>query len=333
MSAYDLVAFPSKDRLKEGAHTWGMDLNLRLVRYFVAVAEEMHFGRAAARLFIAQPSLSTQIRRLEQELGTPLLSRNTRKVELTPAGERFLEAARKLLAAAQDAVYAAAGDEPLRIASIVDGLDTVPLILRTLRRQRPSLEVVHGIAGMIRQIAEVRAGRLDLAVGLFTEQQTELEAEVIRLDPVRLVLREDHPLAAHGEIPVSRLDQCRWVFGNSDHTPDWVEFVLAFLAEAGVRPRPPHSGQTPLSSMLEQVREWDAVAAWPESCPPPGAGLVVRPIVHPSPVYPWSLVWRPDRMSDRIRAFQSAARTTAADSGWLTDPFKAETRHGDHVQQ
>ncbi|MFF4775869.1 LysR family transcriptional regulator [Microtetraspora fusca] len=299
-----------------------MDLNLRLVRYFVAVTEEMHFGRAAARLFIAQPSLSAQIRRLEQELGTPLLARNTRKVELTPAGERFLEAARRLLAAAQEAVDAATGHEPLRIASIVDGLDTVPSILRTLARQQPSIEVVHGIAGMIRQIAELRAGKLDLAVGLFGEQDAELRGEIIRLDPVRLVLREDHPLAAQGEIPVSGLGRCRWVFGNVDHTPDWIDFVLAFLAESGVRPRPPFAGQTPLSAMLEQVRERDAVAAWPESCPAPGPGLVVRPLVDPSPVYPWSMVWRRDRMSDRVRAFQAAARATAADLGWLRDQHR-----------
>ncbi|MEU9889017.1 LysR substrate-binding domain-containing protein [Sphaerisporangium sp. NPDC051011] len=297
-----------------------MDLNLRLVRYFVTVAEEMHFGRAAARLFIAQPSLSAQIRRLEQELGATLLSRSTRKVELTPAGERFLQAAKRLLAAAQEAVDAAVGDEPLRIATIVDGLDTVPLILRMLRRRHPSPEIVHGIAGMVSQIAEVRAGRLDLAVGLYTEHHAELDFEIIRLDPVGLVLREDDPLAAHAEIPVNRLGKCRWVFGNIDHTPDWVGFVLAFLAEAGVRPRPPVSGQTPLSSMLEQVLERNAVAAWPESCPPPGPGLVVRPLVDPSPVFPWSMVWRRDRMSDRIRAFQAAARVTAAESGWLADP-------------
>jgi DNA-binding transcriptional LysR family regulator len=296
-----------------------VDLNLRLVRYFVAVAEEMHYGRAAAKLFIAQPSLSVQIRRLEQELGTPLLVRTTRQVELTPAGERFLDAARRLLAAAQDAVSAARAAEPLRVASIVDGLDTLPLILRTLRRRCPSLEVVQGIAGMTRQLAELRAGRLDLAVGLVGELPAELDAEILRLDPVGLVLREDNPLAADGEIAVSRLDRVRWVFGNAEHTPDWMEFVMAFLARAGIRPRPSLSAQTALSAMLEQVRECDAVAAWPESCPTPGPELVVRPLVGPSLVYPWHMVWRRGRVTDGVRSFQEAARVTAAERGWLPD--------------
>jgi DNA-binding transcriptional LysR family regulator len=298
--------------------TRSIDLNLRLVRYFVAVAEEMHYGRAAAKLFIAQPSLSAQIRRLEEELGTPLLVRTTRHVELTPAGERFLEAARRLLDAARDAVSATAAD-PLRVASILDGLDTLPLILRTLRRHRPSLDIVHGITGMTRQLADVRAGRLDLAVGLVGDPLPGLETELIRLDPVRLVLREDNPLAADEEIPVSRLGQVRWVFGNAEHTPDWMEFVLAFLATAGIRPQPSLSAQTPLSAMLEQVQELDGVAAWPESCPSPGPGLVVRRLVDPSPVYPWSLAWRCGRASDGIRAFQEAARLTAAQHGWLND--------------
>src|SRR6476619_8284260 len=77
-----------------------MDLDLRLVRYFVAVAEELHFGRAAAKLYISQPALSKQIRKLESEVGTQLLVRDSRHVELTARGEHFLENARQLLALA-----------------------------------------------------------------------------------------------------------------------------------------------------------------------------------------------------------------------------------------
>ncbi|WP_049806837.1 LysR family transcriptional regulator [Pseudofrankia inefficax] len=294
-----------------------MDLNLRLVRYFVTVAEERHFGRAATRLFIAQPSLSVQIRRLEQELGTPLLIRSTRQVELTGAGERFLVAARRLLAAAADAEAAVAEAEVLRLASILDGLDTVPLILRTLRRLDPLLEVVHGINGMPRQVAEVRAGRLDVAVGLIRDVPADLEVELVRLDPVRVVLRADNPLARRSAVAVADLGDATWVFGNTEHTPDWIDFVLGFLAEAGLRPRPSPSAQTPLSAMLEQVRENDGVAAWPASCPEPGPDLVVRPLVHPSPVYPWYVLWHRDRLTRGVQAFRAAARGAAGEHGWM----------------
>jgi DNA-binding transcriptional LysR family regulator len=296
-----------------------VDLNLRQVRYFVAVAEDMHFGRAAARLFIAQPSLSAQIRRLERQLGAPLLVRSTRRVELTPAGERFLSAARRLLATADQAASVVGEPEPLRIATIVDGLDTVPSVLRTLRRQWPALEVVHGVAGMPHQLDLLRTGRLDVAFGLLGDLPPDSDAELVRLDPVRLVLRADNPLAAADTIAVGRLNDVRWVFGNSEHTPDWIEFVLAFLASAGVRARRTSSAQTPLSAMLEQVAESDGVAAWPESCPSPAPGLVVRPLVDPSPVYPWHLVWRRDRLTDAVCALRTAARTTAAELGWLAD--------------
>ena len=78
-----------------------MDLDLRLVRYFVAVADELHFGRAAARLYVSQPALSKQIRKLESQLGEPLLVRDSRHVTLTARGERFYEDARELLAMAE----------------------------------------------------------------------------------------------------------------------------------------------------------------------------------------------------------------------------------------
>src|SRR5262249_38719862 len=78
---------------------------------------------------------------------------------------------------------------------------------------------------------------------------------------------------------------------------------------------------TPLSAMLEQVREMNGVAAWPESCPPPGPDLVVRPLVNPSPVYPWYVIWHRDRLTQSVEAFRAAARVTADEHGWMTvDP-------------
>ena len=98
------------------------DLDLRLVRHFVAVAEELHFGRAAARLFVAQQSLSRDVARLERHVGTPLLVRSTRRVALTPEGERFLDSSRQLLALQEQALLdLRAADRPLVVDAVTDG--------------------------------------------------------------------------------------------------------------------------------------------------------------------------------------------------------------------
>src|SRR4051794_27267252 len=99
-----------------------MDLDVRLVRYFVTVAEELHFGRAATRLYISQPALSKQIRKLESDVGTQLLVRDSRHVALTPRGERFLDDARRLLALAER-MQRPAETNTVRIAHIFE-LDT-----------------------------------------------------------------------------------------------------------------------------------------------------------------------------------------------------------------
>lgn len=190
------------------------DLNLRHVRYFVAVAEELHFGRAAARLYVAQPSLSAQIRSLEESLGVPLLVRSTRRVTLTPTGERFLGVARRLLATADSAVDAARQAEPLRLATIVDGLDTVPLVLRQLRLTEPDLPVAHAIAGMPRQVVDVLADRLDIALGQVRPLPPELEGEIVRHDPVGVVLRADHPLALRPAVLIRDLAGVPRVYGS-----------------------------------------------------------------------------------------------------------------------
>ncbi|GAB1818483.1 LysR family transcriptional regulator StgR [Herbidospora sp. RD11066] len=289
-----------------------------MVRYFVVVAEELHFGRAAARLFIAQPSLSAQIRRLEVQLGAPLLVRTSRRVELTAAGARFLEVAYRLLAVAAEARESVWERRPVRVATIVDGLDTLPLVLRELRRVSPGVGVRQGLAGMPAQVAGVRAGSLDVALGRRSVLAPELAGEVVRADPVRVVLRADSPLAVRDPIPLVELAGAHWVFGNAEHTPDWVDFVVGFLRRAGIDPGPVSSGQVPLSAMLEQVVEEAGVAAWPDSCPRPGAGLVVRSIV-PEPVFVWELVWLRESAGEPVVvALREAARAAAERHGWLT---------------
>jgi DNA-binding transcriptional LysR family regulator len=117
-----------------------MDLDLRLVRYFVTVADELHFGRAAATLYISQPALSKQIRKLEEQLGTSLLIRDSRHVELTTRGQRFLDEARQLLAIAQRMQERPQADV-VRIAHIYE-LDTSRDVADAYSRAHPDIQLV-----------------------------------------------------------------------------------------------------------------------------------------------------------------------------------------------
>ena len=167
-------------------------MELRHLRYFVAVAEERHFGRAAARLHIAQPPLSQQIRRFEAELGEPLLYRTTRSVELAPAGEVLLERAREILAAVDAAVEdarRAARGEYGRLAIGFTGSSTyamLPSLAAALREELPG--VVLDLRGELltpAQVARLLDGTLDLGLLRPPVHERELSTEVLRSEPLR----------------------------------------------------------------------------------------------------------------------------------------------------
>src|SRR4051812_30202756 len=148
-------------------------MELRRLRYFVAVAEELHFRRAAERLHLAQPALSQQIRKLENELGVDLFHRSKRGVALTSAGTLFLDEARRLLRHAEDAARAArnAGSGTigrLRVGHVPDAIPPAfPRAIAAFVTRHPGIEVVPETAPARRAVEDVRVGRLDIAlVGL-----------------------------------------------------------------------------------------------------------------------------------------------------------------------
>ena len=184
-------------------------MELRQLRYFVAVAEERHFGRAAARLHIAQPPLSQQIRRFEAELGEPLLYRTTRRVELAPAGEVLLERAREILAAVDSAVEdarRAARGEYGRLAVGFTGSSTyelLPAIAAALREELPGVLLdLRGELLTPAQVARLLDGTLDVGLLRPPVRERELNTEVLRSEPLVAVLPESHPLAASEAIPL-----------------------------------------------------------------------------------------------------------------------------------
>ena len=177
-----------------------MDLDMRLVRYFVAVADELHFGRAAAKLYISQPALSKQIRKLESDIGTQLLVRDSRHVALTPRGELFLEDARQLLVLAERMRHVPETNA-VRIAHIFE-LETSRQVADAFSSEFDGVQLVESSMDSARQLDALLSEQLDVAVLRVTPQMLAdrpvgWQRRLIRLEPLRLVGRP-------GERPGSR---------------------------------------------------------------------------------------------------------------------------------
>jgi DNA-binding transcriptional LysR family regulator len=173
-------------------------LDLRLVEYFVTVAEEMHFGRAAERLHIAQPSLSQQVRRLEQQLRVTLLERDSRNVHLTAAGEALLSEGRKILSQAQHVIRTtrAAPTEQLAVGFYGSAANVLlPQVLKAFTEARPGIEVTVREL-LFGSIDDILDGSVAVAFTRLLPEQTELDVEVLTEEARVAALACEHPLAA-----------------------------------------------------------------------------------------------------------------------------------------
>ncbi|MFI9003551.1 LysR family transcriptional regulator [Streptomyces sp. NPDC053541] len=301
------------------------DLDPRLLRAFVAVAEELHFTRAAGRLFVAQQALSRDIRRLERALGAELFVRTTRQVALAPDGERLLPYARRVLAA-HDELAEAFRDEPRPF--LVD-LNSAGLsherVLHRARALAPELELLaryeSGLTGAAR---ELLAGRLDASFGryggLAPGLRAGLDAQLVRYEPMAVLLPEGDPLAGLSRLPLDALaGRTVYAGAGNDRTPEWTDLALRLFAGRDIRIAPP----APLLVGKEEFRRVMAKAPTPVLAVvdfPPMPGSVLRPLTDPVPLSPVSLVWRKGLRHPGLDALRRAAAELAAHEGWLVRP-------------
>ena len=185
-----------------------MDVELRHLRAFVTVAEELNFTRAARRLFIAQQALSTQIRQLEQRVGTPLLNRSPRSVTMTPAGQALFAQARLLLAGAEAAVHAAleaAGTRHTLTVGFVAAIDHAwaANAINAFAASRPDVEVVVHFGDLLDPTGGLRDGRADVAFTYGPFDTTGLELHPIHSEPIGVSLAAHHPLATKSELTIA----------------------------------------------------------------------------------------------------------------------------------
>ena len=219
-------------------------MELRHLRYFVAVASHGSFNRAAGVLHLTQPSLSRQVRDLEDELGVPLLRRGQNAVKLTEAGELFYEEAREVLARADEAVRRVRGEtlgEKLRVGyapSMTAGIMSAALEKFQSATSRVRIELADLSSREINELAN--EGWIDLAVSLgisVTEGSSGFQwSELRRLQPT-LVMPQTHPLAKLKRVPLARLRDLRLVGLAKDNYPEYVPQVRSMLKTFGVSPR------------------------------------------------------------------------------------------------
>jgi DNA-binding transcriptional LysR family regulator len=264
-------------------------MELRHLRYYVAVAEERHFGRAAARLHMAQPPLSQQIRHLETELDVVLLRRTTRRVDLTAAGEAYLARAREVLAAVD-----AAGDEARRVAEGLVGrvvigcvgsatYSLLPALARTLREELPGIDFAfRGEMLVPDQVAALRDGRIDLALLRPPVDEAALRLTVLRREGLIVALPEGHPLAARKRLRVTDLRDEELIVHAGRGRSVMHDLVTALCREAGFEPRVRHE-VAETSTLVTFVAAGLGVALVPEPVAALGvAGATYRPLVEPS---------------------------------------------------
>lgn len=219
-----------------------VSVELRQLRYFLAVAEELHFARAAERLQMTQPPLTVAIRGLERELGVRLFDRSTRKVALTPAGEAFRRRARAALeeldAAAADAAEAAAGRTGLLRVGFVSSASytVIPEGIREFQRRRPRVELVLSPLTSGEQVELLLDGGLDLGLVRDPGRVPGLDFELLSAEELVAVVPESHPLAAGHEIMPAALRGEPMVLFPYRLMPGFVARVLGLLEPGGVRP-------------------------------------------------------------------------------------------------
>jgi DNA-binding transcriptional LysR family regulator len=217
-------------------------IETRHLRYFIAVAEELHFGRAAQRLHIAQPGLSQQIQALEAQLGVSLLTRTRRRVELTAAGNVFLEEGRRALAQLERAENLARRAEYGEIGRLTIGgteaatWDVLPELMREFRRRYANVDLAIREMATPVQLAALSDGEIDVGFVRPPISTEGLVARTVREDRLGVLLPEAHRLASLREIPLTALAGESLVV-HPTRPSSWADFMISICRDAGFEPR------------------------------------------------------------------------------------------------
>jgi DNA-binding transcriptional LysR family regulator len=293
-------------------------VELRHLRYFLTVAEFLHFGRAAQQLRIAQPSLSHQILQLESELHTQLFERSKKRVRLTESGVLFLQETRQILEHVDRAALIARigkgrGRERLRVGfGYWTDLTKVCTAIKRFDDSHPTVRVELYNMNVPQQIAALCEGRID--VGFVRPPVTDplLHNEFLSSEPFVVAMHKKHRLAGHKRVPVSELKREPIIMGAREILPFFYDLTLKLFQDAGFVPNVHHEVDYP-TMVLRLVATGVGIALVPASIRNiQSAGVVFVPL-QPSPrILETALAWRRDSPSPILSAFLQVVRDVAS---------------------
>lgn len=291
-------------------------IELRHLRYFIAVAEELHFGRAAEKLHIAQPPLSQQIRQLENELGFQLFHRTKRSVELTEAGQVFLGECQKILRQLDQAVQMGRQVSRGAVGQLVVGFvssaaySVLPDALRSFRAAFPDVSLELHELTTDQQVHWLKDGRMDVG---FVRPPVDDELFCmmpIFQEPLVVALPINHPLANHAQIPLKDLAAEAFILFPRPLAPGLYDQIISLCHQGGFSPRVVQEAiqmQTIISLVAAEI----GIAIVPVSLHHlQRTGVVYKPLVETTPKAAIALIWRRSHPSPTVQRFLEVVKQT-----------------------
>ncbi|MEH1942917.1 MAG: LysR family transcriptional regulator [Nostoc sp.] len=281
-------------------------MELRHLRYFVTLAEELHFGRAAERLHIAQPPLSQQIRQLEGELGFELFHRTKRKVQLTEAGQVFLGEVQQIMRQLQQAIEVGRQTSRGEIGQLVVGFvssaayNILPIILRTFRSCVPGVSIELHELTTDQQLEWLREGRMDVGLLRPPVEDNRFSCETIFQESLMVALPEAHLLASQSDVCLTSLANEPFILFPRILAPGLYDSIISLCQQAGFSPKVAQEA-IQMQTIVSLVAAEMGVAIVPASLQNlQRIGVVYKTVQEPSPQVAIAMIWRKNETSSTV---------------------------------
>lgn len=295
-------------------------MELRHLRYFIAVAEELHFGRAADRLHIAQPPLSQQIRQLEAELGFQLFHRTKRSVALTEAGRIFLAESQRLFRQLEQAIQVGRKTSRGEMGQLVIGFvgsaayNILPIVLKQFRKRCPSVDLALHELTTDQQLQWLREGRLDVGFLRPPVVDRALCATTVVQEPLAVALPEAHRLADQPQVALRSIASESFILFPRSLAPGLYDQIISLCQQAGFSPKVVQEAiqmQTIVSLVAAEI----GIAIVPISLHNlQRTGVVYRVLQEPTPKATIAAVWKPDDASPTVQQFLEVVQQVTSHS-------------------
>lgn len=294
-------------------------MELRHLRYFIAVAEELNFTRAADRLHMAQPPLSQQIQQLEAQLGFQLFHRTKRTVTLTEAGQVFFEEAQKILLQVDRAIQLAQQTSRGELGQLTIGFvssaahNVVPAILQQFRTLHPAVKLELREMTTNQQLQQLREGQIDIGF-IRPPVDDGINSEIVFREPLIVALPETHHLVDRPDVALRQLSTEPFILFPRSLAPGLYDRIISFCQQAGFSPRATQEA-IQMQTIVSLVAAEMGVAIVPESMQNfQRRGVVYKQLQEPSPIVSIALIWRHNPTQPVLRFLQTARDLSTVES-------------------